>query len=98
MQRGFHDVDYHSGRPFVGTDRAVTVTPNAVTWSTDPFDVNANANALRWGTLYNFRFDTNVPPAPPGRGRLLPIPAPLFRLRVQRGARALHRFDRRDEL
>ncbi len=59
---GFHDVDYHSGETFVGTDWAVAVTQNAVTWSTDPFDVNANANALRWGTLYNFRFDTNVPP------------------------------------
>jgi hypothetical protein len=46
----------------VGTDWAVAVTPTAVTWSTDPFDVNANANALRWGTLYNFRFDANVPP------------------------------------
>ena len=24
--------------------------------------LNANANALRWGTLYNFRFDSNRPP------------------------------------
>jgi hypothetical protein len=59
---GFRDVDYHSGETMDGTDWAVTVTQNAVTWSTDPFDVNVDANALRWGTLYNFRFDTNVPP------------------------------------
>src|SRR5262249_25727703 len=24
---------------------------------------NQGANAIRWGTLYNFRFDANVPPA-----------------------------------
>jgi hypothetical protein len=62
---GFHDVDYHSGEPFDGTDWTVTVetdpVPN-VTWTTESFDENPDANALRWGTLYNFRFDTNAPP------------------------------------
>ena len=33
-----------------------------VTWSTQTFAQNQSANALRWGTLYNFRFDANVPP------------------------------------
>ncbi|MBI4717761.1 MAG: hypothetical protein HY763_08165, partial [Planctomycetes bacterium] len=32
------------------------------TWSTDPFAVNPLANAIRWGTLYNFRFDADTPP------------------------------------
>jgi hypothetical protein len=62
---GFHDVDYHRGEPFDGTDWTATVetdpVPN-VTWTTESFDVSPDANALRWGTLYNFRFDTNVPP------------------------------------
>ncbi len=59
---GFHDVDYHSGEPFVGTDWTMTVSAGAVTWETQTFAVNPNANALRWGTLYNFRFDANRAP------------------------------------
>ena len=59
---GFHDVDYHSGEPFSGTDWTPTVTASSVTWATTTYDVNPNANALRWGTLYNFRFDANQAP------------------------------------
>jgi len=62
---GFHDVDYHSGEVFDGTDwpAGVTTAPDAVVWSTQTFEQNPVANALRWGTLYNFRFDTRVAPA-----------------------------------
>jgi hypothetical protein len=59
---GFHDVDYHSGEPFVGTDWTPTVAATSVSWACETFATNANANALRWGTLYNFRFDANVAP------------------------------------
>jgi hypothetical protein len=59
---GFHDVDYHSGEPFEGTDWTATVDAGSITWETDPSAVNPQANALRWGTLYNFRFDLDVPP------------------------------------
>ena len=59
---GFHDVDYHSGEPFDGTDWTPTVSSSSVTWATTPYAMNANANALRWGTLYNFRFDANQAP------------------------------------
>jgi hypothetical protein len=63
---GFHDVDYHSGEPYDGTDwTGQVVTDPAgdmVSWSTTPFGTDPNANALRWGTLYNFRFDADVPP------------------------------------
>jgi hypothetical protein len=31
-------------------------------WNSETFAQNQNANALRWGTLYNFRFDSNRPP------------------------------------
>jgi hypothetical protein len=61
---GFHDVDYHSGEPFDGTDWSDNGGSSyEVAWSTIPFDQDENANALRWGTLYNFRFDADVEPA-----------------------------------
>lgn len=68
----FHDVDYHSGDGpggvnLSGTDWPDTRDTLSVTWATEDFGVNQNANALRWGTLYNFRFDANVPPWP-GKG------------------------------
>jgi hypothetical protein len=59
---GFHDVAYHSGDPYDGTDWPAVQTPTEIRWSTTPFATNPNANALRWGTLYNFRFDAAVPP------------------------------------
>lgn len=59
---GFHDVEYHSGEPYDGTDWTANVTANAITWSTETHATNVNANALRWGTLYNFRFDAPVGP------------------------------------
>ncbi len=59
---GFHDVDYHSGEPFDGTDWPGSEVGGVVTWSTDSFATEPNANALRWGTLYNFRFDADVAP------------------------------------
>ncbi|MGE3165753.1 MAG: hypothetical protein AB7O52_12655 [Planctomycetota bacterium] len=60
---GFHDVEYHSGEPYSGADWTATVAPGSITWSTETFAANANANALRWATLYNFRFDANAMPA-----------------------------------
>ncbi len=60
---GFHDVDYHSGEPFDGTDWVGVRNANSVSWSTDSFATDPDANALRWGTLYNFRFDADVAPA-----------------------------------
>ncbi len=61
---GFHDIDYHSGEPYDRTDWPGVHANGTVTWSTESFDQNPNANALRWGTLYNFRFDANGPAAP----------------------------------
>lgn len=34
-----------------------------VTWKSESFAQNPNANAVRWGTMYNIRFDSNRPPA-----------------------------------
>jgi hypothetical protein len=63
---GFHDVDWHSGdgpggENFDGTDWNFT-SSDAARWKTDAFSENPVANAIRWGTLYNFRFDAQAPP------------------------------------
>ncbi len=60
---GFHDVEYHSGEPYSGTNWPPAIGATAVSWATTPVGVDPNANALRWGTLYNFRLNVNKPPA-----------------------------------
>ncbi len=59
---GFHDVDYHSGDPYALTDWTMTEGAGAVSWGSESFAENENANALRWGTLYNYRFDADSGP------------------------------------
>jgi len=59
---GFKDVHHHSGEPYSTTDWTATNAGGSLTWSTQTFAQNVNANAIRWGTLYNFRFDANVAP------------------------------------
>jgi hypothetical protein len=41
---------------------APTQSCQAINWSSESFAQNQNANAIRFGTLYNFRFDSNSPP------------------------------------
>ncbi|MCP3902175.1 MAG: hypothetical protein GY715_00955 [Planctomycetes bacterium] len=60
---GFHDVDYHSGEPQDGTDWPAVADGASVSWATTDYATNADANAIRWGTLYNFRFRSTAPPA-----------------------------------
>lgn len=61
---GFRDVDHHSGEVYDTTDWTIAVgsPPGSVDWSTSTFDTDENANALRWGTMYSFWFDADVPP------------------------------------
>ncbi len=68
---GFHAPPQHPGSAMDGTvgNAGFSSTPwtnalgfGAMTWSTEPFAINPNANAIRWGTMYNFRFDSNRPP------------------------------------
>ncbi len=68
---GFHAPPNHPGFPNDGTvgdlgysNAAWTSnqTASAVSWSSETILLNANANAIRWGTMYNFRFDSNRPP------------------------------------
>lgn len=62
QSEGFHDVEYHSGEPYSGTDWMSVRNAADVTWSTDTHATDPNANALRWGTMYNFRFVASSAP------------------------------------
>lgn len=60
---GFHAVNHHSGEPYAATPWTIdTSTPGQVTWSTDTFATDPNANALRWATTFSFWFDADAPP------------------------------------
>jgi len=69
---GFHAPPQHPGWTFDGTPGnlgysstpwALTETPYATQGATEAFAQNPNANALRWGTLYNIRFDSDREPS-----------------------------------
>jgi hypothetical protein len=47
---------------YSSTPWTVTQIVNAITWNSETFAQNQNGNAIRWGTLYNFRFDADQPP------------------------------------
>ena len=47
---------------YSSTPWTVTQASGSITWNTETFAQNQNANAIRWGTLYNFRFDADQPP------------------------------------
>ena len=77
---GFHAPEYHSGEPFALKPWDNTITANSIAWTTDPYASNANANAIRWSTLYNFRFVANQPPKTAANS---PIRLSLFKPGVQ---------------
>lgn len=58
----FHDVPHHSGEPYATNDWVAATGAN-VSWSTQTYAQNANANALRWGTMFNFSFTCASAPA-----------------------------------
>jgi hypothetical protein len=83
---GFHDVDSHSGEPYDLTDWPGSATASAVSWTTANFAANPNANALRWGTTYNFRFQADAPPqAVAARAKLFKPGTPAFVNMVTQG-------------
>ncbi len=57
---GFHGVKYDQEN-YDSADWKSTPAAASITWATDTFKTNKNANALRWGTLYNFWFDSERP-------------------------------------
>jgi hypothetical protein len=68
---GFHAPPQHPGSANDGTAGSAgyssapwtqTLASNSMTWNTETMAQNPNANAIRWGTMYNFRFVSNRPP------------------------------------
>ncbi|MCA9000678.1 MAG: hypothetical protein KDB61_02060 [Planctomycetes bacterium] len=62
FQMEFHGVPHHSGSPYDSTPWTPYHLGGVLTWATDSFAQNPNANALRWGTLYSFSFLASDPP------------------------------------
>jgi hypothetical protein len=69
---GFHAPPQEPGWANDGTqnNQGYSSTPwtfakgfSSATWNCETFAQNQNANAIRWGTLYNFRFDSPAAPA-----------------------------------
>ena len=58
----FVDVHYHSGEVIEGTDWDFDRSNGEVNWSTQSESANSNANAIRWATMYTFRFDADTSP------------------------------------
>ncbi len=59
---GFANDGTQGDAGFSNTPWTSNQTPDAISWNTETFAQNQNANAIRFGTLYNFRFDSNRPP------------------------------------
>ena len=60
---GFKDIEHHSGEPYATTDwtNAVNDPNSVISWASEEFSANPNANALRWATMFNFWFDADSP-------------------------------------
>jgi hypothetical protein len=60
---GFNAPISHSGEPYSNAPWSTVRSGNTIVFKTDDYNAsNPNANAIRWGTMYNFRFDTAVAP------------------------------------
>jgi hypothetical protein len=53
----------HSGEPFSNSPWTTSHSGDRLSFVTETYAANPNANAVRWGTMYNFGFTTNVPPS-----------------------------------
>ena len=62
QEPGWPNDNILGGQGYNSTPWDVTQDASAITWNTETFAQNQSANAIRWGTLYNFRFDSNQPP------------------------------------
>ena len=59
---GFHSVPYHSGEVIDSSVWSMQQNGGSLSWATSTYDQNQWANAIRWGSVYNFRFTSTSPP------------------------------------
>jgi hypothetical protein len=69
---------FSHGEPWSNDPWQGVTAEGRLTWSTKTFAQDANANAIRWGTTYNFWFEAEAPPVPADAviGRFKPGPSP----------------------
>jgi hypothetical protein len=79
----FHAPLYHSGEVYSNAPWSVSRPGDTLVFTTESYAANPNANAVRWGTMYNFGFTTPAPPTlgtgqlglfKPGAMGAMPIP------------------------
>ena len=62
LDREFHDAPSHSGEPYKTYNWAPNIGSGYLGWKTTEHSVDENANAIRWGTMYNFTIVADAPP------------------------------------
>jgi hypothetical protein len=62
QQPGFPNDGTQGNAGYSSTEWTFTSGAQSLTWNSETFAQNQNANAIRWGTLYNFRFDSTTAP------------------------------------
>ena len=62
QEPGWANDGTQNNQGYSSTPWTVTQSSGSITWNTETFVQNQNANSIRWGTLYNFRFDADQPP------------------------------------
>jgi len=62
QEPGWANDGTQNNQGYSSTPWTVTQVSTSITWNTETFAQNQNANSIRWGTLYNFRFDADQPP------------------------------------
>lgn len=58
----FRDIDHNSGEIYDGTNWNMSVSSDAAIWETETYSENELANALRWGTMFNYSIVATAAP------------------------------------
>ena len=62
QEPGWSNDGTFNNQGYSSTPWDVTQVADSITWNSETIAQNPNANAIRFGTLYNFRFDADQPP------------------------------------